>query len=66
MPCIVVTRAGDTITFGADSARTARHLASLVKQPQAARRRPSKDPAARASDRAAFPRGTVGNQEKRQ
>ncbi len=64
MPCIVVTRDGDTITFGADSAPTARQLAALVKQPQAARRRHSKDPA-RASERDAFPKVTVRNQERR-
>ncbi len=65
MPCIVVTRDGDTITFGADSARTARQLASLVKQPQAARRRHSKGPATRTSERDAFPKVTVRNQERR-
>ncbi len=65
MPCIVVTRDGDTLTIGADSARTAQPLASFVKQPQAARRSHSQDPAARDPERNAFPRITGGNQERR-
>ena len=65
MPCIVVTRDGDTLTIGADSARTAQPLASFMEQPQAAHRRHSQDPAAPDAERDAFPRITVGTLESR-